>query len=196
MLQIGSFNEEIEIAAGEDIDLGLRLREVGPLSYAPSAQVIHVFEGGLPTFVKRFVRYGRGNKQLQQYYQYADLAPRRFSANVPSFPNRMLATLQYASLWWGYHVHLGPRSIVYAPQHPTSQGCVALFIDGDNVSPQVVKPLLAEITRRGWTLSIRQVYRKSRLVGAKTKDAWMQIVQQYGMELFDIELQKPNAVWI
>jgi len=103
LLQIGGFNEQIQGAAGEDIDLGLRLWDVGPLAYAPHAHVLHVFEGGVSAFVKRFVRYGRGNRVLQRYYPQADLAPRPFSARVPSFWNRLLAGAQYASLWWGYH---------------------------------------------------------------------------------------------
>ena len=41
---IGGLNETFRIAAGEDIDLGFRLREVGALSYAPTAAVSHDFD--------------------------------------------------------------------------------------------------------------------------------------------------------
>lgn len=59
LAQAGGFDESFPSAAGEDIDMGLRLWEVGPLAYAPAAQVHHAFEPDLPNFIRRFLRYGR-----------------------------------------------------------------------------------------------------------------------------------------
>jgi hypothetical protein len=57
----GEFDEQFPSVGGEDIDLGLRLWSVGPLAYAPAAQTLHTFEPCLSAFIRRFVRYGRGN---------------------------------------------------------------------------------------------------------------------------------------
>ena len=198
-LRIEGFNETIHIAAGEDIDFGLRLWEIGPLSYAPYAQVMHVFERGLASFVKRFVRYGRGNHLLHCLY-HVDLAPRPFAATVPSVRNRLLASLQYAAMSWGYHTSLAPlnmwarreqhSSALLIPHTPTS----ALFLDGDQVSQSFVGPILAEMARRGWTPSIRHVYHRPYLWGIKKLDAWEKVVQHYELDSIDVDLQKPNAV--
>ena len=102
LAQIGGFDERFPSAAGEDIDLGLRLWSVGPLSYAPVAQVLHTFESNLCSFVRRFVRYGRGNRRLAARYQ-VDLAPSPFVPHAPSPTNWLLASMQFLALWWGYH---------------------------------------------------------------------------------------------
>lgn len=101
---IGGFNETITIAAGEDIDLGFRLREIGFLSYAPAAYVYHDFAGGLTTFVTRFIRYGKGNKMISKLYKH-DLTPKMFPPKQPSIVNWILSKIQYASLFFGYKAH-------------------------------------------------------------------------------------------
>src|SRR5215472_11341214 len=60
-------------------------------------------------FLRRFVRYGRGNRLLSIRYK-VDLAPRPFPPQCPSFINWVLAGLQYLSLWWGYAVTTAPRA--------------------------------------------------------------------------------------
>src|SRR5260370_42306726 len=77
LAEIRGFDERFPSAAGEDIDLGLRLWSVGPLSYAPVAQFRHTFESKLRAFLRRFVRYGRGNRRLTARYQ-VNLAPSPF----------------------------------------------------------------------------------------------------------------------
>lgn len=198
-MQSGGFDESIQIAAGEDVDFGLRLWEIGPLSFASHAQVMHVFEGGLPAFVKRFLRYGRGNHLLRQRTGF-DFTPHPFRACIPTLPNTLLASLQYTALWCGYHTPF--RSFASslqsgngAPHRPRSSiATSALFVDGDQVPPLVIGPLLAEMARRGWEPSIRHVYRKPRLIGTKRPDAWDKVVQQYSLEMIEVDLQKPNAV--
>ena len=87
-------NETIRIAAGEDIDLGFRLREIGALSYASTAAVSHDFADGLWAFMRRFVRYGNGNKLVERLHRL-DLAPRGFRAKEPSLFRELLAKLRY-----------------------------------------------------------------------------------------------------
>lgn len=106
--KIGGFNERIKIAAGEDIDLGFRLREVGNLSFAPKSMTYHNFDDGVAGFIKRFRRYGRGNRLLSQIHS-VNMMPRVRDACRVFFPrkktliNFLLAYTQYLSLWWGYH---------------------------------------------------------------------------------------------
>ena len=102
----GGFNETFETAAGEDIDLGFRLRAIGSLSYAPTACVYHQFQTGLPSFISRFVRYGRGNKRISKLYGL-DLTPKIFEARHPSAFNWHLSRIQYMSLAWGYKISKG-----------------------------------------------------------------------------------------
>lgn len=102
LAQIGGLDERFPSAGGEDIDLGIRLWSVGQLAYAPAAQSLHTFEPDLHLFVHRFIRYGRGNRLLAVRYQ-ADLAPRPFVPQLLSPINRLLASVQFFSLWWGYH---------------------------------------------------------------------------------------------
>ena len=99
--EINGFNETISIAAGEDIDVGFRLREIGDLAYAPYACVYHNFDDGFLGFIKRFIRYGRGNKIISNLYNL-DLKPKLFSAKKLSFFNIFLAKLQYICLSYGY----------------------------------------------------------------------------------------------
>jgi len=102
LVQVGGFDEQFPSAGGEDIDLGLRLWSLGPLAYAPDAQTLHTFEPYLPAFIRRFVRYGRGNRLLATRYQ-ADLSPHWFVPRHRSPINWFLAGVQFLSLWWGYH---------------------------------------------------------------------------------------------
>ncbi len=100
---IGGFDESITIAAGEDIDLGLRLREIGNLSFAPAACVYHNFDDGLVGFIRRFLRYGKGNKIISRLY-HVDLTPRIFKAKHPSVFNWIFSLIQYLCLYWGYRM--------------------------------------------------------------------------------------------
>jgi GT2 family glycosyltransferase len=65
--QVGGFDERFKYAAAEDVDLGLRLWEVGNLEYAMQSCVLHDY-GGLIDFCKRFYRYGRGNQLLMDKF--------------------------------------------------------------------------------------------------------------------------------
>jgi glycosyltransferase involved in cell wall biosynthesis len=99
---IGGFNEDFPKAAGEDVDLGYRLREVGTLAYAEGSMIIHDFGDGLDGFLHRFKRYGEGNCHLQQLYPEVQLMPTPFEPNVKSITNFALAKLQYEAMLEGW----------------------------------------------------------------------------------------------
>lgn len=101
LARVGGFDERFPEAGGEDIDLGLRLWTIGPLSYAPDAHVVHVTEPDLGSFVRRFARYGRANRLLSARYQ-TNLAPQRFTPRERGLLPSVFATLQFCALWWGY----------------------------------------------------------------------------------------------
>jgi glycosyltransferase involved in cell wall biosynthesis len=99
--EISGFNEQIAIAGGEDVDLGLRLSEIGNLSYAFESIVIHDFSDGIIGFYKRFKRYGEGNRIIEELWN-TDLRPTLFRPNERNFANDILAKFQYIGLWIGY----------------------------------------------------------------------------------------------
>lgn len=101
--KIGGFNEAIKIAAGEDVDLGFRLREIGDLSFAVNSVVFHDFDDGLVGFMRRFRRYGKGNRQLAEMYTL-NIKPRRFKPRKRGFGNSILAYIQYLSMLWGWYL--------------------------------------------------------------------------------------------
>ncbi len=100
--KIKGFNEVIKIAAGEDIDLGFRLREIGNLSFSIDSVILHDFNDGLFGLIKRFRRYGKGNHILAEMYNLK-IKPRRFTPRKKSFTNYVLAYIQYLSMLWGWY---------------------------------------------------------------------------------------------
>lgn len=97
--QLGGFSTAFGEAGGEDLDLGLRLRELGRLVYAPRASVSHEFDENLQDFQRRFERYGRANRLVEQVHKLPSLRPEPFKAD-PEFSD--LAELQIESLCRGY----------------------------------------------------------------------------------------------
>lgn len=107
--RIGGFQRAFPLAAGEDIDLGIRLSSVGKLGWAPDAVVAHEWEASVAAFIRRFHRYGRGNKMLAQ--ARPRLAP--FMRPMPFLPEKrgvanvllaQAAWLSLASGWVRQHV--------------------------------------------------------------------------------------------
>jgi len=98
---IGGFDDRFPGAAGEDIDLAYRLLEIGDLSYAPCAVTKHAFEPGLGPFVRRFVRYGRGNRLLTKKHAVSHM-PRPFVPAVASPFNYAAAMVQFSAMFAGY----------------------------------------------------------------------------------------------
>lgn len=102
---VDGFNESIMIAAGEDIDIGFRLREVGSLSFAWNSLVYHDFSDGLGGFIKRFYRYGKGNRKLSQIFSL-NMSPRHIKPQKKTLFNSALAKIQHFSLLAGYYSQL------------------------------------------------------------------------------------------
>ncbi|SCK19462.1 glycosyltransferase family 2 protein [Vogesella sp. LIG4] len=98
---VGGFDESFPLAAGEDIDLGFRLFGSGRLAFVHSAIVHHDFEEDTGAFIKRFQRYGLGNRLLAKKYNIC-LAPSPFIPNHPTYLKRTLAKIQYEALLAGY----------------------------------------------------------------------------------------------
>lgn len=104
--KLHGFCERFPLAAGEDVDLGLRLAALGCLSWSAEACVAHDFEPSLRAFVKRFFRYGRGNRMLSRIHRQAMqdfFLPRFAPSNSRSAPHNALATISFACLWLGWH---------------------------------------------------------------------------------------------
>ncbi len=99
--EIQGFDETIQIAAGEDVDLGFRLREVGNIGYATDSLIYHNFDDGLRGFMKRFIRYGEGNKKLAELYSL-DMKPKPFKPLKKTLVNYFLAWFQYYCMNKGY----------------------------------------------------------------------------------------------
>lgn len=98
---VGCFDESFPSAAGEDIDLGLRLFSRGRLKFASGACVFHHFEECLSDFRKRFARYGQGNRVLEDKY-HLSLKPSPFAPYKDTYVARVLARIQYEALTRGY----------------------------------------------------------------------------------------------
>lgn len=113
---IGGFDETFTEAAGEDLDLGLRLRKLGVIGWAEKAVVKHQFAEIRDDFTRRFRRYGAGNRQLEVKHNLPSLRARKYVAERPEFQE--LADLQVAAMQEGYDsaVDLTKQgSIVIAP---------------------------------------------------------------------------------
>ncbi len=100
-VECGGFNEQIRIAGGEDVDLGLRLSQIGELSYAFDSIAYHNFNDGLIGFYKRFNRYGKGNRIIEHLWG-TNMSPKPFKPVKISVFNRFAAFFQYLFLLLGY----------------------------------------------------------------------------------------------
>lgn len=102
---IGGFDESFRLAAGEDVDLGLRLSAVGKLRWCAEASVAHEFEDSFISFLRRFARYGRGNRTLASRVDEgleAQLRPRPFLAQSGQLEDHALALVAFGSLGAGW----------------------------------------------------------------------------------------------
>jgi len=101
LLKINGFNPKIRIAAGEDVDLGIRLRNYGRLTYCKNATIMHNFDESIEDFKNRFIRYGKGNKIISELYNI-DLSPKPFTPVVVNSTNNYLSGMQFHYLKKGY----------------------------------------------------------------------------------------------
>lgn len=97
---LGGFDPKFEEAAGEDLDIGLRLRELGVIAWCPDAKVAHRFDENESDFYKRFRRYGRGNRKLEMKHGLPSLRAHPFKAEKPEL--QQLADLSVEAMQAGY----------------------------------------------------------------------------------------------
>jgi GT2 family glycosyltransferase len=105
---IGGFDETFTEAAGEDLDLGLRLRKLGVIGWAEKAVVKHEFEESKDDFFRRFKRYGSGNRRLEVKHNLPSLRARKIKAELPEFQE--LADLQVKAMQEGYDAAVDSKS--------------------------------------------------------------------------------------
>lgn len=98
---VGGFNDSFVYAGGEDTDLGLRLSYIGIIHMNYRSVAIHHFEDGIVGFVNRFIRYGRGNRKLEDIYD-GHFWPEYFLPNKKSLMNRLLARISVMAMRWGF----------------------------------------------------------------------------------------------
>lgn len=112
---IGGFDETFKEAAGEDLDLGLRLRRLGIIGWANQAVVTHKFKEDRTDFARRFERYGAGNRHLEVKHNLPSLRPKEYTAEAPELQE--LADLQIKAMQSGYDkaVDLSARGKIIIP---------------------------------------------------------------------------------
>ena len=99
---VDGFNEAFKQAGGEDVDLAWRIKQIGNIEYCWSSITQHEFEDGFNGLIKRFIRYGRGNRQLAQFHK------RPMFPQFPNFPktkktHHLLALIEYFAMIYGFY---------------------------------------------------------------------------------------------
>jgi GT2 family glycosyltransferase len=100
---VNGFDTSYPFAAGEDLDLGLRMRRLGSIGWAKHAQVWHRFAESMDDFRRRFVRYGAGNAHLEHRLALPAIGLSKIVAYDPDLQH--LADLQAAAMQQGYESH-------------------------------------------------------------------------------------------
>lgn len=106
--RVGGFRTDFPFAAGEDLDIGLRLRHLGHIAWAQGAIVAHRFEESVGDFTRRFRRYGAGNAHLEAAWCMPSLRVGGLVAGRPEL--QWLADLQSRSMQVGYDSHRRARA--------------------------------------------------------------------------------------
>jgi len=100
---LNGFDAEFKEAAGEDLDMGIRLRQFGMIAWAKDAMAAHRFDEDDSDFVKRFRRYGRGNRKLEIKHGLPCLRARPFTPDKKDDPDHQrLAKLSLEAMQTGY----------------------------------------------------------------------------------------------
>jgi GT2 family glycosyltransferase len=102
-LGVEGFNTAYPFAAGEDLDLGVRLRHLGVIGWAERAIVRHAFEESVEDFRRRFERYGAGNAHLEHALRLPRMRVECITAREPAL--QRLADVQVAAMQAGYDRH-------------------------------------------------------------------------------------------
>lgn len=97
------FDTSFKEAAGEDLDLGIRLRQFGVIAWAKDAVTSHRFDEDDSDFYRRFRRYGRGNRSLELKHGLPSLRARPFEPDQKHNPEHWrLAKLSVEAMQAGY----------------------------------------------------------------------------------------------
>lgn len=99
--KVGGFDESFKQAGGEDIDLAYKLQQRGGISYQEKSVTQHEFDDGFEGFLKRFIRYGKGNKQIADKYK-VDIYPNFFHPEKVGPINYLLMITQVLSMRKGF----------------------------------------------------------------------------------------------
>lgn len=100
---LNGFDTEFKEAAGEDLDMGIRLRQFGMIAWAENATAAHRFEEDDSDFYKRFRRYGRGNRALEVKHGLPSLRARPFEPDKKDdSEHQRLAKLSLDAMQVGY----------------------------------------------------------------------------------------------
>ena len=100
---VGGFTTSYPFAAGEDLDLGVKLRRLGPIGWASGAVVSHRFAESMDDFLRRFLRYGAGNAHLEHRLRLPSMRVEIITAHDPSL--QRLADVQVGAMQAGYDWH-------------------------------------------------------------------------------------------
>ena len=100
---LDGFDTKFKEAAGEDLDMGIRLRQFGVIAWAKEATAAHRFDEDDSDFYKRFSRYGRGNRALEVKHGLPSLRARQFDPEKKHDPEHVrLAKLSLEAMQAGY----------------------------------------------------------------------------------------------
>jgi glycosyltransferase involved in cell wall biosynthesis len=102
----GGFSEKFDSAGGEDVELSMRLWEIGSVECARSSVVMHDFSDGIVGLWKRFTRYGKGNKMLEAVAGITMKPKWRLPAHRDLY-NICAKTIQHGALCYGYYTTNG-----------------------------------------------------------------------------------------
>jgi hypothetical protein len=133
----GGFDPQFTEAAGEDLDLGIRLRELGVIAWAPEAKVSHRFAEDESDFYKRFRRYGRGNRKLELAHGLPSLRARRFKAELPE--HQRLADLAVDAMQAGYDEAVDPVVRGVLMTHPDALRLALASVARETTQKQTVR---------------------------------------------------------
>lgn len=98
------FDINFQQAGGEDVDLGIRLSRYGHISYQYTSLIQHQFKNNIFDFIKRFYRYGKGNKQVALKHNISFSPTLKFPKKIPLI-YLILAILEYCITKIGYELN-------------------------------------------------------------------------------------------
>lgn len=103
IIKCGCFNESFTNAGGEDVELSIRLWKIGNIAAMPESIVLHDFGNGVKDFYKRFISYGKGNKQLESITKI-NMKTSFQKPKQSTYLDYFIKFLQYAFISIGYYI--------------------------------------------------------------------------------------------